>query len=244
MISLFSYDSAWFLYTALINKVIIRNTDLYKTYWENVMKNLQLNKTILTLALGVSIMATTATTNASYNNSSYGDEQGHYEYSSNDKIDYAKVVHVDPITKNIKVSTPVERCWNKQVRNEYPRHKKHSHKNEIFGALIGAAVGNQVGKRSSGRNGRDIATAVGAVVGGVIGNDIGKHKRQHRHQNNHSSYRTVKSCEVEQQVSYEEQVVAYNVRYKYRGQLYTTRMNQHPGNRIQVRVSVTPVDYS
>jgi uncharacterized protein YcfJ len=207
---------------------------------KNILNNKQINKTLLTLAITGSMLAS-GTLIA-------GERNHHKSYKNgggNSRVDYANVLKVRPITKTIEVSNPVERCWDKQVRNEsYPRRAKHSHKNEIFGALIGAAVGNQVGKRSSGRNGRDIATAAGAVIGGVIGGDISKHKRQHRNQNSHVTYSTVKHCETEQRVSYEEKIVAYKVRYKYRGQVYNTRMNQHPGDRIKVRVSVTPIDYS
>ena len=200
-------------------------------------------KTRLSLILGASLGITGI---AFGDDDHYGKYQQSYNYDgvNNEREDFARVINVDPITETVELSTPVEKCWNKQVRNEhYPHHTKHNHKHEIFGAIIGAAVGNQIGKRSSGRNGRDIATAAGAVIGGVIGNDIAKHKRQHQYQKRHVTYSTVKHCETEQRVSYQEQVVAYKVRYKYRGQVYTTRMNQHPGNRIKVRVSVTPVVY-
>jgi len=34
------------------------------------------------------------------------------------------------------------------------------------------------------------------------------------------------------------------VKYKYRGQVYKTRTKYHPGDRLKVRVSVTPYEYS
>lgn len=161
------------------------------------------------------------------------------DYYDQDRIDYARVIHVSPITKTVEIANPVERCWDKRVAYQTPRQSSgYVHRNEVFGALIGATVANQVAKKSSNRK---AATVAGAVIGTMIGNDI--KKKKHGYYNNQVSYKTVKHCETQQNVSYEETVVAYKVRYKYRGKEYTTRMNHHPGDRIKVRVSVTPVDY-
>ena len=188
---------------------------------------LNIKKTALVTALGATL-ATASIAQAD-------------DYFDEGRIDYARVIHVTPITKTVEVSNPVERCWDKQVAYNTPRYNSHSgyvHRNEAYGAIIGAVVGNQVAKKSSNRK---AATVAGAVIGTMIGNDMKKKKQGYY--NNHVSYKTVKHCEVQQNVSYEETVVAYKVRYKYRGKEYTTRMNHHPGDRIKVRVSVTPVDY-
>jgi len=164
---------------------------------------------------------------------------GNYTQS---RIDYARVIHVKPITKTVETSTPIEKCWDEQVAHRKPRHHNNGyiHKNEAFGALIGAVVANQAAKRSSNRK---AVTAAGAVIGTMIGNDVKKKNQRNHYDDQYTSYRTVKQCHVEHQVSYTEQVVAYKVRYKYRGKEYTTRMNNHPGDRIKVSVSVTPVEY-
>jgi len=39
----------------------------------------------------------------------------------------------------------------------------------------------------------------------------------------------------------EERVVGYNVDYKYKGKIYQTFLDQDPGDRIKVRVSVEPL---
>ena len=189
-----------------------------------------LMKTALALAIGsLTVMSTSAHA---------GKHSGkHHRHHSN--VDYAKVIDVYPITKQVKYSEPVKHCYDKNVWHESPRRHHHSHKNEIVGALIGAAVGNRVGKRVGGRNGRDIATAAGAVIGGVIGHDT---SRKYHHKRNQSSgyYKTVKHCDTTHEVNYEEKVVAYKVTYKYKGQIYKTRTKYHPGNQLKVRVDVTP----
>jgi hypothetical protein len=48
----------------------------------------------------------------------------------------------------------------------------------------------------------------------------------------------VRRCE--QQASYENRVVAYNVVYEYGGQRYSTQMSQEPGSTIPLQVTLTP----
>jgi uncharacterized protein YcfJ len=38
-----------------------------------------------------------------------------------------------------------------------------------------------------------------------------------------------------------EEVVGYDVAYKYRGSVFHTQMADHPGNKIKVKVTVDPV---
>ena len=167
--------------------------------------------------------------------------KGSHNQNNYNSVDYAKVISVHSVTKQIKVSVPVERCYDKQVWRETSRSRVgHGHKNEVIGALIGAAVGNQIGKNAKPGNGREIGTVAGAVIGGVIGNS---HARHHRPKPS-GYYTTVRQCDTHHDVSYENQVVGYDVQYKYRGQVYSTRTNYHPGDRLKVSVSVKPYDYS
>jgi hypothetical protein len=36
--------------------------------------------------------------------------------------------------------------------------------------------------------------------------------------------------------------VGYNVEYRYRGEVYMSQLSYDPGDRLRVRVSVTPAD--
>ena len=187
-------------------------------------------KTIKQTALVLSLAALTGiSTNA------YASKNKHYD---NVSVDYAKVIDVKPVNKRIKVSVPVEQCHNKQVWNETPRRHSHGHKNEVIGALIGAAVGNQIGKNAKKGNGREIGTVAGAVIGGVIGNS---HSRHHSHHRPAGYYTTVRHCDTNYETRYKTKVVGYDVKYRYRGKVYSTRMNQHPGSQIKVKVDVTPI---
>lgn len=157
----------------------------------------------------------------------YRHNTGHDQHA----IDYAKVVNVSPVIETYEVNNPVEQCWNERVRNR--SHSKKSYTPEVFGAVIGAAVGNRFGKGS----GRDAATVAGALLGTTIARDV---KHNHANKHRHNGHRTVQRCEIRDAYTTEERVVGYDVAYKYRGNVFHTQMDQHPGNKIKVRVSVKP----
>jgi uncharacterized protein YcfJ len=160
--------------------------------------------------------------------------------------DYAKVVDVAPIVESYKVNNPVEQCWDEKVPTR-PRHDRYrrnasSPTGEILGAIIGGALGNQFG---SGR-GKKVATAAGAVLGASVAHDIERNQRNRhgyssRGYDGYDRYEVVQRCEIRDAYSYEEQVVGYDVAYSYRGNIYHTQMDRHPGKKIRVRVSVDPV---
>ena len=188
----------------------------------------------------------------------YNDYRGH----GNSAFDRAKVVQVVPVVETIKVNRPVEHCWDERVRRTshyddrrysddryaHRGHKRSKSKTgEILGGIIGAAIGNQFG---SG-NGKKVATVAGAVLGASVAKDVKRqnHKRYHRDRRNDRysndgydrGYETVQRCELRDSFVTEEQVVAYDVAYKYRGNVFHTQMDQHPGDKIKVKVTVNPV---
>ena len=173
-------------------------------------------------------------------NSSY--DRGYNDQHSNAAYDYAKVVGVDPIYETYQVNNPVEQCYSERVRVRGDRHysRKSSKTPEILGGIIGGAIGNQVGKRGGGKA-RDVATVVGAVLGGSIARDMKHSKPDHRYRNNHDRYETVQRCEVRDSYSTKRELVGYDVAYKYRGKVYHSQFDEHPGKRIKVKVTVDPV---
>jgi len=195
-------------------------------------------RTLITAAVA-SVIAVPAAAGKYRNKSAY----------DNATYDYARVVDVQPRIETYQVNNPVESCWNERVpvreRTAHHRsHRKSSKTPEILGAIIGGVVGNQVGKRGGGKA-RDVATVAGAVLGGSIGRDV-KHKNRRYHDRyddryERVRYENVKRCEVKDSYVTKEQVVGYDVAYKYRGNVFYTQMNQHPGDKIKVKVTVNPV---
>lgn len=143
--------------------------------------------------------------------------------------DTARVVWAEPIYETVQVSRPVEECWTEQVLVGDPR--RGSYTGTIAGGIIGGVVGNQFGRG----NGKTALTVAGTLLGASIGRDL-----SHRH----TSVRRVveeERCELVEQVDYREQVVGYRVKYRYKGQTFFTRTDEHPGERIRIRVDVDPV---
>ena len=150
--------------------------------------------------------------------------------------DYARVVNAEPITKTIRVSTPRQECWNEQV-SHYQQPKPRSATPMIVGAIVGGLLGNEIGHHKDAKR---VGVAAGAILGGSIGRDIG---RKHAGPGHHY-YTDEQVCKTYDDYHEEERITGYHVSYKYHGKLYHTRTAHHPGDRIKVRVSVTPVkDY-
>ena len=147
--------------------------------------------------------------------------------------DTAKVIDVEPIYKTIEINEPERHCWDEDVSYYQPEQKNYT--GTMLGTVIGGVLANSM-HQGRGR-GKDAATLAGALLGGAIGHDISQQKSH-----GHYTTRTESRCEVENYTHYEEQLVGYRVKYRYKGNVFTTRMNSHPGKQIPVRVNVVPVD--
>lgn len=152
----------------------------------------------------------------------------HYGQHQSERIDYAKVVNVKPIYETVSYSEPYEECHYEERR---VRNHRDSNTAIILGSLIGGAIGNELGHNKSNKR---VGAVAGAVLGGSIARDIDRSKRGYR-------VRNEKVCTTAYQVKYKEELTAYDVAYKYRGMTYYTTMDEHPGKRIRVAVSVRPV---
>lgn len=147
--------------------------------------------------------------------------------------DYAKVVDVDPIITRRYVTTPREECHLETTtyREESRRHR-HSAGPVLLGSLIGGVVGHQFGDGGS----RKVLTAAGALLGGTIA-----HQATRRDSTRYEYRpRTERHCVVVEEVNEVEQIDGYNVTYRYKGNTFTRRTESRPGNRIRIRVEVTP----
>lgn len=152
-------------------------------------------------------------------------------------IAYARVVNVKPVYERVERRTPAEQCWVETVAVSHQDSGKRATP-VVLGSIIGGALGHAVGH---GHSNKKVGTAVGAVLGAAVGSDLERSNR--RPSSRHVEYRDVERCEYREQVSTFEQLVGYDVIYQYSGQRYTTRTQNHPGDRIKVAVDVRPVEY-
>jgi uncharacterized protein YcfJ len=153
--------------------------------------------------------------------------------------DYARVVDVQPLTTRVRVSTPQRECWDEKryetVDSGPGTHGRQVAGSTLLGAAIGAVIGHQIG---SGR-GRDAATVGGAIVGAGLGHQQGM--RRYGATLPQREY-TVQRCETRYQDEWQERVDAYRVTYEYQGRRMVTELPYRPGDRIRVRVAVTPAE--
>lgn len=174
--------------------------------------------------------------------------------------EYADVIYVQPIYKNIRVREPRRECWietqQQLVGYESPRYerrqarrtnRRYSSSGTVVGSLIGGVIGNQISRGSNGGT-RAGATIAGAIIGGAVANEARGNVLRHRNQPVRSSkrgapiYKTVKveRCKKVSESRFEKRVQHYDVTYRYKGRTYTTRTKRDPGRQIKLQVSIAP----
>ena len=147
--------------------------------------------------------------------------------------DSAKVIDVKPIYQTFEISNPERYCWDEDASYYEPGRQNYT--GTVLGGIVGGVMANQL-YHGHGR-GQDAATLAGTLLGGAIGHDLSENHRRGEWVN-----ATERRCEVRDYTTYEERVVGYRVKYRYKGHVFTTRTKDHPGNRIPVRVGVVPAD--
>ncbi len=163
-----------------------------------------------------------------------GSSHNRYKNHSRDMVfDFAKVVDVRPIYREVEVSNPVRVCWDEPVIQTHGGSSHKSASGMAVGGILGGVIGHQIGKG----NGKKLATAVGTIIGAQIGHNAVNGHVQPAPQT--TQYE--RQCHVRHQVSYEEVLDGYHVTYRYQGERFQTRMPYDPGKRIKLRIHIEPV---
>ena len=145
-----------------------------------------------------------------------------------------------PLYETVSYSEPRQQCRLEQVayRDSYPSYPRQRN---VAGPLVGAVIGGALGNAVTNRKGnRQAGMAVGAVLGATIGAGV-QRRHSERHYSGPVQYRTEEICETVTEYRQREELVGYDVTYRYGGQTYSTTLDQDPGERLPVRVAVTPL---
>lgn len=145
--------------------------------------------------------------------------------------DYARVTRAVPVYEQVAQQRPEQQCWVETVAYEAPPQHR-SATGTIVGTLVGAAIGHQIGHD---KNGKRVGRIAGAVLGASIGHDASARR------DGRVEYHDEERCETRYTTYYEQQLVGYDVAYRYLGRTYHVRTDRDPGPQIQVAVSVSPV---
>lgn len=183
--------------------------------------------------------------------------------------DYARVIRVDPVLDgryNAASNTGGQRCYQTQsagsyqgdvypqsgayrsdgYRDPYGYPQAGSTTGRTVATVVGGIAGAVLGSKVGGGTGAYAATAIGSMVGGMAGRQV--YDRTQANRNVRPGVVTV--CDPEpvsggyaggyySQAS-NGRATAYDVTYEYNGRRYTRRMDYHPGERVRVRVDVSP----
>lgn len=136
----------------------------------------------------------------------------------------ARVLSSVPVYE--RISEPRRECWTETVGYETRTYRERSGGGSaILGAIAGGLLGSTVGKG----DGRVAAAAVGAATGAVVGD------RWNRPETRYESVpEEVERCRT--RYDHREIVAGYDVRYRFRGREYTTRLDHDPGKWVTLDV--------
>jgi uncharacterized protein YcfJ len=148
---------------------------------------------------------------------------------ANTHFGWADVLRADPVYGVARTETPRQDCYDQQVTTVQQGN------NGAAGTILGAVVGGVLGSTVGRGGGRTAATVVGAVAGGAVGNSVSRSPDV-------VSQGTQTTCRDVTAVSEQRRVVGYDVEYRYRGEVFVSRLNYDPGERLRVRVNVAPAD--
>jgi len=183
--------------------------------------------------------------------------------------DYARVIRVDPVLDGRYNRTSSysngQRCYESTTAGSYERdgYYNNGYRNDgyydqygrpvagstagrnvatVVGGIAGAVLGSKVG----GGTGAYAATAIGSMVGGMAGRQIYDQTQRNRV----VRPGVVRVCDPEPvndgyyggsySRTADGRATAYDVTYEYNGRRYTRRMDYNPGDRVRVRVDVSP----
>lgn len=189
-----------------------------------------IRKTVIILTTAA-VMATPAIASAAHD-----DEQ----------VQYARVVDVQTLYRYETVRTPHEECYTTTAYREEPRHSyRHGYGRKsgvTFSTVAGGVIGGVIGRQFGKGNGRDAMTIVGSVVGAAVGHNAGQERRASRTRHTVVRSYPVRECKTRYTTEERKELDGYLVTYQFAGREYTTQTYEHPGERIRIRVAVTPVE--
>lgn len=186
---------------------------------------------------------------AVFSTSAMAGSRGHHKGWDRDErnSDYAQVLSAQPIYSNVRIREPRQECFEERVvyrdeyRGDYSRRSRNA--DRTIGTVLGGVIGGAIGHQLSEGSGKKIATAVGVVVGAEIGRNSVNDGYDRRERGTREEVRYEPRCHTIESARYEQHIQAYDVTYRYNGQIYNTELPYDPGSHLQVQVAVSPRRY-
>jgi len=174
-----------------------------------------------------------------YSQDRYG-QNDNGRYDDDGGYDYARVVDVQPLVTRVRVTTPQRECWDETRVDQRGYGSSPLPRSAAGGAVLGGIVGAVIGHQFGHGQGRSAATAAGAVIGAAVGSNQAQRRAAYGSQPPQSY--TVQRCETRYRDEWQERTDGYRVTYVYNGRRQVTQLPYRPGDRIRVRVDVSPAE--
>lgn len=151
---------------------------------------------------------------------------------------WVDVVDVQPLHSLERVSVPTEYCVEPDRHpayvngRPYRRQYDDEHYNDPgsgFGSLLGGLIGGLIGNQFGGGKGKTAMTVAGAITGAAIAGSVRRARAVE-----------AGACHIEYEQRTTQRVREYDVTYLIDGHEYHKRTSTHPGDRIRIRLEVTP----
>lgn len=147
--------------------------------------------------------------------------------NNDDLLVRARVISSNPVYES--VNSPRKECWNESTGYE-SRGYRNNNNNNTTGSIIGAVAGGLLGSAVGKGNGKVAAAAVGAATGAVVGGRwnngrYGDHPEE------------VERCRTTD--NYRQVANGYDVRYRFQGREFNTRLPYDPGEWVTLKVNFT-----
>jgi uncharacterized protein YcfJ len=142
---------------------------------------------------------------------------------------YGRVMRVKPIYDTVEVSVPEEYCGDGYLGAA----PDPALAGAVAGGVVGALAGDQFG------SGKTVVTVAGTVIGATVGHEVGPGLAEWYP----ASQWIPGGCETVERTELREELVGYRVKYRYRGHVYHTRTDYHPGDRIRVNRRARPIHF-
>lgn len=143
---------------------------------------------------------------------------------NDDLLVRARVVSSNPVYES--VNKPRKECWTESTGYETRGYRNNNTTGSVIGAVAGGLLGSAVGKG----NGKVAAAAVGAATGAVVGGRW-NNGRYAGHPEEVERCRTTDN--------YRQVVNGYDVRYRFQGREFNTRLPYDPGEWVTLKVNFT-----
>lgn len=156
-------------------------------------------------------------------------------------LDRARVVSVTPVYETVEVVIPRRECWTERVVRRPAVSHRAGGDETLLPTLVGGALGGYLGHKLGDGRSEAVTTAMGTAIGLAVGHQLSHRRYRHEH---HAPARVIheRRCRTVEHVETERRRTGYRVQYRYKGRLFETITDHHPGKWIRVTVDVEPVD--